>query len=356
MTTNLVSLLKRTAEAIEQEADLSHITSGEAFENFVWHKMRKVAARNASLPQDIIPTGKLAFPDIVVDGIWGVEVKFSNSGKWDSLGNSIFEGTSVVGLQEIFVLFGKKNEKNGNRIEVKFDLYENCVTDVKVTHSPRFIISMDEEKTSLFNELDIKYNDFKVLDKPKKGKQIKDYFKKYLKPGDDVWWIDQEESVSLPQIRTFNNLSKEEQDHLMVESFILFPEVFSNAKHTKYNRVAPYWLTQYQTYNPSLRDKFSASGKVNMTIPPVEVEITVSKVYGVLHNLSKAIQQQLQDPGEFYETIQEKWSEIGVDPAEITPDSLLEIWESLIDNQGVKPYDGLKPSDVFKDGLEKAPN
>lgn len=352
MTTNLGSLLKRTAEAIEQEADLSHITSGEAFEKFVFDKMIEVASRDASLPQDIIPTGKLAFPDIVVDGTWGVEVKFSNSGKWDSLGNSIFEGTSIAGLQEIFVLFGKKNEKNGNRIEVKFDLYENCVTDVKVTHSPRFIISMDEDKSSLFNELEIKYNDFKVLDKSQKGKQIKDYFKKYLKPGDDVWWIDQEESVSLPQIRTFNNLSKEEQDQLMVESFILFPEVLSNSSHTKYNRVAPYWLTRYQVYNPSLRDKFSASGRVDIKISPSEDPITVSKIYGVLFNLSPKIKDIIDNPtDEFFEIIKEKWEEIGVRSASLTRNSLKDFWKHLIDYHGIPPYPNGLPRNIFNYGI-----
>jgi hypothetical protein len=351
MTTNLKILLERTAAAIESGTDLSDITSGESFETFVTEIMKRVAEHDPSLPQNVVQTGKLAFPDITVDGIWGVEVKYSNSGKWDSLGNSIFEGTSVSGLEEIFVLFGKKT---GKKIEVRFDLYENCVTDVKVTHSPRFIISLEENKRSLFNDLQTKsYNEFKILEKPAKGKQIKDYFRKQLKPGDDVWWIDQEEEVSMPKIRTFNNLEETEQKKLMVEAFILFPEVLSSAT-TKYNRVAPYWLTQYQVYNPSLRDKFSASGKARMEIKaPFQKELFVPKIYGTLYVLSSQIKERLENPSDdFLRIIKEKW-ETDINSGEINSDNLVENWSRLIDKYGVSPSDSeyILPSDIFLSGL-----
>jgi hypothetical protein len=349
MTSNLEKLLQKTADAIEKELNLSHITSGESFENHVYKKMRDIVALDKSLPQKIYHTGNLAFPDIIVDDIWGVEVKFSNSGKWNSLGNSIFEGTSVGGIQEIYVLFGKKN---GNKIEVKFDLYENCVTDVKVTHSPRFIVSLEEERKSLFEELDIKYNEFKNLDKSLKGKQIKDYFRKHLKPGDDVWWIDQEESETLPKVRTFNNLDKDEQNQLMIEAFILFPEVLSNTNHSKYNRVAPYWLTQYQVYNPSLRDKFSASGQVKIGVPPLNEKVTVSKIYGVLYHLAPNIHDYLLNhSSNFFETLKEKWEEINIDPTALNHINLVDFWLILINQYGVMPFKKIKPSDVFKAGL-----
>ncbi|MDM5291709.1 hypothetical protein QUF81_00125 [Peribacillus simplex] len=350
MTNNLEILLKKTVEVIEKEIDLSHITSGEKFETYVWEKMCEIAKGDSSLPQKVEQTGKLAFPDIVVEDTWGVEVKYSNSGKWDSLGNSIFESTSIEGLKEILVLFGRKN---GNKIEVKFDLYENCVTDVKVTHSPRFIINMNDNNDSLFKELNIKYNDFKNLDKSLKGKQIKDYFKSNLKPGDEVWWIDQEETATLPKLRTFNNLSRYEQNQLMIEAFILFPEVLSNAKRTKYNRVAPYWLTKYQVYNSSLRDKFSASGKEEISIPPIG-HITVSQVYENLHELSKDIKDYLDNPqDQFLETIKEKWGELGIRITQIEGNNLVDVWSKLIDNYGIPPYKNVLPSDVFKAGLLK---
>jgi hypothetical protein len=347
MTINLENLLRRTADAIERESDLSHITSGESFEKYVFDKMNEVATRDYGLPQKFSHTGKLAFPDIVVDDMWGVEVKYSNSGHWNSLGNSIFESTSVEGLQEIYVLFGKKN---GNKIEVRFDLYENVVTDVKVTHSPRFIVNLEDDTKSLFSELDMKYNDFKTLDKSLKGKHIKDYFRKHLKPGDDVWWIDKEETATMPKLKLFSNLEPKEKASLLVEAFILFPEVLSNST-AKYNRIAPYWLTQHQVYNPSLRDQFSASGRVGLSVPPIAGKIKVSKIYGGLHKSAFPIKSTLTNPDDdFLEIIKEKW-ETDIDPEKIKKDNLLDIWLTLIDRYGVSPYEGINPSDVFRAGL-----
>lgn len=347
MMDKLIELLENTVKEIEKETDLSNITSGEAFEKYVNEVMKKVSEHDKSLPQRIKNTGKLEFPDIIIDDIWGVEVKFSNSGKWESLGNSIFESTSVEGLQEVMVLFGKKDKQN-NRIEVKFDSYENCITDVKVTHSPRFIVSMEEGKESLFRDLGMKYNEFKSLDKSMKGKKIKAYFKENLKPGDDVWWIDQEESSSLPKIRTFNNLDKDEQKQLMAEAFILFPEVLSDDRLSKYNRVAPYWLTQYQVYNPALRDKFSASGKVKITVS--ETKITVSKVFHVLYSHAPEIEAYLHNPSnDFLEIIREKWEEIGVDISESV--DLTDQWLELIDKHGKKPAPDFLPSSIYRAGI-----
>lgn len=350
MLSHIQTLLQKTASLIEEQADLSHINSGDDFEKFVFQEMEKVLSQNNTLPKEIYRTGKLQFPDIVYNKKWGVEVKFSNSGKWDSLGNSIFEGTSVEGLDEIFVFFGKKTEK---KIVVKYDLYENSITDVKVTHSPRFIINLDSGNESLFKKLNLKYNEFKNLEKSSKAKKIKDYFRESLKPGDEVWWIDKKDTATIPKLRTFNNLNNNEQSQLMVEAFILFPEVLSNSRRTKYTRVAPYWLTRHQVYNPSLRDTFSASGQKTISIPPFG-EKTVSQIYENFYELSHKIHACLLNPNmdnDFFETIKEKWEEMGVESASIKINELESIWLTLIDEFGVPPFQGILPSDVYKAGL-----
>ncbi len=344
-------LLESTAEYINNQEDLSYINSGEAFEKYVVETMKNLAKINNDLPsdEDIEPTGKNAFPDIVIESCYGVEVKFSNSGKWESLGNSIFEGTSVGELQEIYLLFGRK--VNG-KIEVRFKRYEDCLVDVKVTHSPRFIVSMEEDSDSIFENLHIQYDEFKTMDKVRKGKEIKAYFRKNLKKGQEVWFLDSEDSQTSVTINPFSGLDKATQNRLLIEAYILFPEVFSSST-TKYAGVSSYWITRYQVYNSALRDKFSASGKETIDYPGLG-QIIVKKIYKNLYTLSKGVQAYIDNAdNNFIEKVIEYW---GVSPGVLDKFNLMGKWLEIIDDKGASPSDDhidILPSDVFKAGLQK---
>ena len=86
-----------------------------------------------------------AFPDITLNG-YGVEVKFTKQDTWRAVGNSVFEGMRTQGVKKVYVIFGKA----GGSPEVRWSPYEDCVTHVRVSHSPRFVIEMVDGRTPLF--------------------------------------------------------------------------------------------------------------------------------------------------------------------------------------------------------------
>src|SRR5699024_11116667 len=82
------------------------------------------------------------FPDIVAMGYFGVEVKTTKSDNWISTGSSIIESTRVDGVEKIYLLFGKLSRN----VEFRSRPYEDCLSDIVVTHSPRYKIDMELEK------------------------------------------------------------------------------------------------------------------------------------------------------------------------------------------------------------------
>ena len=79
------------------------------------------------------------FPDIIANRFFGVEVKTTKQNHWRTTGNSVFEGTRVDGIERIFMLFGKMKSP----IEFKWRAYEECLSEIVVTHSPRYLIDMN---------------------------------------------------------------------------------------------------------------------------------------------------------------------------------------------------------------------
>jgi len=75
-------------------------------------------------------------------GKYGIEVK-SSVGIGDSrriAGNSILGSTSVQGVLKNVIVFGKMR---GADIEFRSREYKECITEVRVTHSPRYMIDLD---------------------------------------------------------------------------------------------------------------------------------------------------------------------------------------------------------------------
>jgi hypothetical protein len=131
------------------------------------------------------------FPDIIANKFYGVEVKTTKQNHWTTTGNSVLESTRVDGIERIYMLFGKMI----NPIEFKCRPYEDCLSDVVVTHSPRYLINMDlQAGQTIFDKLDIPYNTLRNFPNP--IKPITDYYRQFLKPGEEVWWLDQEEPKS----------------------------------------------------------------------------------------------------------------------------------------------------------------
>jgi hypothetical protein len=219
------------------------------------------------------------FPDIIANKFYGVEVKTTKLNHWTTTGNSVLEGTRVEGIERIFMLFGKMVLP----IEFRCKPYEDCLSDIVVTHSPRYLVNMELSKgETIFDKLKIPYDTLRTAPNP--IKHITDYYRKFLKHGEEVWWLDQDESKSTGLIiRLWNNLSATERRDLVLKSMIFFPEIFSN-QTDKFNRIGVWLVNSHGIVCPNVRDMFSAGGqgniiynnKVYYNIPKILINMTSS--------------------------------------------------------------------------------
>jgi hypothetical protein len=217
------------------------------------------------------------FPDIIANGFYGVEVKTSKQNHWTTTGNSVLESTRVDGIERIFMLFGKMVTP----IEFKCRPYEDCLSEVVVTHSPRYQINMDlGDGDTIFDKLGIPYDTLRKESNP--IKHITDYYRKFLKTGEEVWWLDQDDSKSTGLIiQLWNNLSSQKRKEHLLKAMVLFPEIFSN-RPDKFNRASVWLINSHGIVCPNIRDIFTAGGKESLTwkgrvytyIPQILIKMT----------------------------------------------------------------------------------
>lgn len=229
------------------------------------------------------------FPDIVAyvneSKAYGIEVKTTKQNKWKSTGSSIFEGTRVDDVKNIHLLFGKLTAP----IEFKCRKYEECLYDVAITHSPRYLIDMEiTEENSIFSKVGVDYNTLRKLDNP--FKPIKKYFREGLKEGEDLWWIDSsEESVRDLGVKLWGNLSPSEKNELRIMALAHFPSILG-ADAKKYARIATWLVSQFGIVNHALRDTFSAGGQVliqGIVFPKIFEHITndLDAIFKIIQNI-----------------------------------------------------------------------
>lgn len=194
------------------------------------------------------------FPDIIAHQFYGIEVKTSKSNQWTSTGSSVAEGTREEDIERIFMLFGRLC----NPIDFMCRPYEECLSEVVVTHSPRYLIDMRlKSGETIFDKMKLPYDELRS-DNP--IQKVLNYYRgKYVKDT-RPWWLggDEEERADC-FITDMTELTLAKRRELISECFCLFPELLGRS-HSKYKRVVIYLVSQgYVSSN--LRDYFSAGGK-----------------------------------------------------------------------------------------------
>lgn len=223
----------------------------EAFEKGVL-AMLKIAAKDSGFK--VSPTfHPHAFPDIRVNG-FGVEVKYTKQDSWLAVGNSIFEGMRDSSVDHIYVVIGK----TGGTPEVRWGRYEDSITHVRVSNSPRFVVELSGKRSSLFSHLNITYGEFAKLEDEAKMHHVREYSRRRLKDGERLWWL--EKSHTLPVgVRVYRKLPSDEKRKLRAEASLLCPEVVKSGRsHGKYDNAGLYLITQHGVFAPQLRDLYSA--------------------------------------------------------------------------------------------------
>lgn len=258
------SLLDNCCDLLTNEAENKKFVSSKQFEN----RVREVLAVLTNDDEDIeidFNSPAQAFPDIAM-GEFGVEVKFTTADTWRSIANSVLETQRVEGVKYIYLVFGKM----GGIPEVRWGEYESSVVHVRTSHVPRFEVEIasdsSKKRESLFEQMGIRYDDFRNLDMSEKMKYIRAYARK-IHPDGRLWWIedtDSEEHTLPLQARLYTNLSLEEKTRLRAEAALVCPKIVKSVRdRSKYDDVVLYLLTYHGVLCHQARDLFSAGSVAN---------------------------------------------------------------------------------------------
>lgn len=299
------------------------------FENSV------ISAKNTAFDGKLRHTDDREFPDIIAAELFGVEVKATKKDDWTSIGNSVLESSRVPGLEKIYMFFGKL----GGAPDIKFRSYEECLKGIAVTHYPRYQIDMNlDGAQSIFNKMGVSYDEIRASENP--IKQIRAYYKRQLKEGDALWWIDDDIDVGSapsPVIKNFISLDQQTRDDIKADIFILFPEILSTSSK-KFERIPAYLASSYGVVSANLRDHFTAGGQVEIRL--ASETIRVPQIFGELCRLSKIVANRLATTEtKTLSTFWQKCVDENADPKDA--------WIQEIDRQSSDSGVSVRASDLF---------
>lgn len=268
-------VLTEIRQKLEIRAQSEGFQSAEQFELAV---VAELQAHPLTAPLPIVhQVGSQNFPDIVVAESFGIEVKFkrgrrgASDGAWREIGNSIFEGSRLEGVEHVYVIFCRM----GIASEVRVRPYSEAIYHVRTSHSPRFALSMESLDASLFGRPDgigVTYEEFRSMPDRRKMELIKAYARA-KHPGDWLWWVDDEVGAANDGelvIRNYLHLNAEERRSLIAEALLLVPECLSGGqggngrrKTKHYQRIGTYWLRAHSVYCGNVRDALTAGSVVD---------------------------------------------------------------------------------------------
>lgn len=230
---------RKLQEKKAKEADKFKM-SGTDFEAVVYDSLIEAGFDKESITHSI-----QKFPDFILEDKTdgdklGVEVKKTDSSKWEVIGGSIYESLKND-IDDTYIMMAKLG---GDKPEVRLRRYEECIADLKVTHSPRFYLNMDLEEGEDY----LTRNDAKDL-LELSGEDLNRKIRKLLRTQKSTWWSEGETTA-------FSDLSKEEKNIYLNEGIALFPEVFKG----DYHNFTPWLVYSCFVWCGNVRDIFSAGG------------------------------------------------------------------------------------------------
>ena len=298
-TDNLLNL-----EAIGKESYYKD-RNGTKLEKDVYDALIR-CSKNSPFEGTIQLVSGSAFPDIIANKFYGVEVKSTNKNHWKSIGSSILESTRDKNVERIFLTFGKLSSP----VAFKSKPYEECLSGISVTHYPRYQIDMELNKgETIFDKMGISYDELRKMDNP--VEPVSRYYKQKLKPGESLWWANSnvEETTAPITVRLWNTLTQSEKIFYTIHGYILFPEILSNS-NIKYQRYALWLATNCGIINTNIRDQFSAGGCVDI-ITSNGILKKVPAIFGRINRYKDLILETLLSEDE--SILKEYWKQIEID-------------------------------------------
>ena len=260
-------LLQRMDAVLNKDARLHenyyHARGGQKLEEDVCRALTN-CAENTEFEGSVRLVSGSSFPDIVAKGMFGVEVKSTAKNHWQSIGSSILESTRDQNVKRIFMTFGKL----AHPVEFLTKPYEDCLSDIVVTHYPRYRIDMklqENHEQTIFEKMGMGYDAIRIMDNPVSS--VADYYRTQLAPGESLWWLPEQEDRAVPmKARLWTALSAAEKQQYVIEGYSKFPEIMGPSSPVKYNRYALWLATEKGVINTNVRDGFSAGGQVEFNV------------------------------------------------------------------------------------------
>jgi len=292
-------------ERTENDNKLYKKCNGSELEKVALNVLRDVAPSTPFRPENIELVSGARFPDIVAEHFYGVEVKSTKDNNWKSTGSSIVESTRIDDISRIYMLFGKLG---GNPAQFKCKPYENCLYNIAVTHSPRYLIDMEldeHNEPNIFDKINIPYDRFRLYDEKSKITKVREFYKqKALEKGklEMPWWMG-EEGTSI-NLSFYNDLDRIEKDKIDIRMFVLFPCIFNS----EFKPAALWLCNRYALLCPNMRDLFTAGGKVKK-LGEIELPESVPQIVNRLYRFRKEITALLKHPdNSLVQDINDYWS------------------------------------------------
>lgn len=306
----VTALLKASISSMNEKAknmpSVYKKMSGSAVEVFSYRSMCDVAP-SVNFPKKKIEliSGQV-FPDMVLhDTKYGVEIKSTQKDQWTSTGSSIVESTRYANTDRIYMLFGKL----GGTPEFKCKPYQQCLSNIAVTHSPRYLINMDlNDKDNIFAKMNMDYDVFRLLKENEKITRVRSYYLQKAKREhryEMPWWMDETTNVNLS---FYNDLSTNRKKEIQARACILFKSLYETDNHNRYRPISLWLCNSYSLLCPNMRDDFSAGGsckKINgqvLTKPYPHIVLELLKNREIIEALLKHPDEDLiRDIHEFWD-------------------------------------------------------
>lgn len=255
-------LMKLTEDELNQRAQLPDafkgVTSSD-LEKIACAVIKDMCSGTPFRAEEIKLVSGARFPDIMAEQYFGVEVKSTIKDQWVSTGSSIVESTRDKYVEHIYMLFGKL----GGQPAFICRPYQEVLSEIAVTHCPRYLINMKLEKGhSIFDKMHTTYDDLRTSGNT--IEQVRRYYKQ--KAADEgriemPWWLgdsNTDDMTTAVNVKFWRDVPLHHKQLLQAQIFILFPEVLLS----KFDRASLWLCTTHGILNSHMRDTFTAGGMI----------------------------------------------------------------------------------------------
>ena len=204
------------------------------------------------------------------------------------MGNSTVASTVVEGIEDVNLMYWIKDRSPS----VGYRRYFDCVSDVKVTHSPRFMLDVDLVSSESFFAVSADRMRFDLVEFLAGARnprlEILEEMRRRARERSEVpWWLDPTDEVdvtiNVPGLRYRRDLEAHESAALQKTLFLGFPEILAGGGRSFYNAAG--WAISRRSVIVT-RDWFSAGGRCELDLGAAHGRIDVP---GVVRNFLNAV-------------------------------------------------------------------